>query len=72
MEKVTVEIKRVKTDQVKREGSGSCCRKRGGQMWRDKHDGLRWILSTNLKVCSGAMATVCIVHVMVGNLERVG
>lgn len=43
-------------------------------MWRDKREriGLRWKLSTNLKECIGKKAAAHVVHVMLGNLERVG
>ncbi len=56
VERLTGELKRVKTDLVKREGGGGVVeRESDGQMWRDKRErvGLRWKLSTNLKECIG-------------------
>lgn len=54
MERLTGEIKRAKTDRVKRGRWWGCSREIDGPMWRDKRErvGSRWILSTNLKECS--------------------
>lgn len=59
VERLTGEIKRVKTDRIKRDGGGGVV-----EMLRDKQErvGLRWKLSTNFKDCIGKSCGLCRVH----------